>query len=493
MSDDMSAAEAFELVGEYEMSQAPRIVTNQLFHYTKADTAAVILRNHTLRLAPYSETNDLWETKPQHPHLIGPMPDDVDVSFALWNEIDRQLRMHTKIGCLTQDVVLDDDNITNRDALRGWAHLSLWAHYGEMYAGACLRFDREKLVESFLKHRRAASSAFHGAVRYLSGQNGPSVTEGISFEQVEEFGADAVALSYAATNKDALYFRKHIDWASESEYRLILLNQSTEYALVDIREAVTGVILGTEFPRERLQDIEEALELYPGAALEQLVYHGRRLYCEPFAGLPEHSYQPPIHEWSARREGSLEERLLALESVEAKAKVDRRQAASLVSDILPLLAEGASEIELELGKWSQIEARILPNDISAIPAGQRARKPGVPGETVHYQHGFQWVVDHRSRKTHTLTAAAALQVLEGKRLRLHAVVNVEHMNDGGPRLEELWRETREAELLDAAAATSGLLSELAGAARENLASFDRLRASAEAKPVGTPDDSADIE
>ncbi|MFC9699601.1 DUF2971 domain-containing protein [Streptomyces sp. NPDC056943] len=492
MSDELSAAEAFELFGEYEMSQARRIVTNQLFHYTKADTAAVILRNHTLRLAPYNETNDLWETKPQHPHLIGPMPDDVNVSFALWNEIDRQLRMHTKIGCLTQDVLLDGD-ISNCDALRGWAHLSLWAHYGEMYAGVCLRFDQDKLVESFLKHAGPVSSTFHGAVRYLSSQNSPSVTGGISFGQVEEFGADAVALSYAATNKDALYFRKHIDWASESEYRLILLNQSADFALVDIREAVTGVILGTEFPRERLQDIKEALELYPDAKLEQLVYHGRRLYCEPFNGLPEYPHQPPTHEWSARREGSLEERLLALESAEAKAKVDRQEAASLVSDILPLFTEGASEIAQEVGQWSRIEARTLPKDPSAIPMGQRARKPGVPGEAIHYQHGFQCVVDHLPHTSHTLIAAAALQVLDGKRLRLHAVVSMEHMGEGGPRLEELWRDAREADAADAAVAVTGLLSELTQAARNAWAPFEHLRAFAEPEPARTADDSLDIE
>jgi hypothetical protein len=53
-----------------------------------------------------------------------------------------------------------------------------------------------------------------------------------------------------------LYFSKAWDWQTETEYRLVIHGddvQEVEY--VDIRHALTGIFLGSQFPEERRDDV----------------------------------------------------------------------------------------------------------------------------------------------------------------------------------------------------------------------------------------------
>ncbi|WP_432590471.1 DUF2971 domain-containing protein [Streptomyces sp. HD1123-B1] len=479
-------ASAFETYSEYEVVTAPRTITSHLFHYTNTAAAVTgILPTGTLRLSPYKSTNDLWESQPHYPTLSAHHDQrDLDAGFPLWDEIDRQLRLHTKVGCLTQDVTLPS-SVFNPDALRGWAHLSLWAHYGAGHTGVCLRFDRDKLVKSFLEHAGPAAFAFHGPVRYLSSQDGPP-TRGIDVGQVAEFGADAVALAYAEANKDLLFFRKHIDWDSEAEYRLVLLNQSTEFDYVDIRSALTGVVLGSAFPQEQVQDLLEALKPYPSVTVEYLQFLNRRLLRFPFEGFVPQSRSLSTHAWPApRREGSLAERLLAMRKASTEADARRQAAEALIQEPMAQLGEGAARLVSQLGLWPGTEVDSYPQT-TAVPEHLRTRSPGVPGEVIHYERGFLCVVENLPRQSHTLTASAAIQVLDDEQLRLHALVNTEHWLPEGNRREERWRSEQEIDAADAQAAVAALLEELTAAVQRTRTAFDDARGVSPVQPEEAP-------
>lgn len=471
-------ASAFESYSEYELATAPRTVTGHLFHYTNAEAAITgILATGTLRLSPYKLTNDLWESQPHFP-MLSTHHDarEFESGFPLWDEIDRQLRLHTKVGCLTQDVSLPPD-LFNPDVLRGWAHLSLWAHYGDGHRGVCLRFDRGALIKSFLKHAGPAAMAFHGPVGYLRGQDGPP-TQGVDVGQVAEFGADAVALAYAEVNKDALFFRKHIDWDSEAEYRLILLNQSTEFDYVDIREVLTGVVIGSAFPQKSVRDLQEALRPYPNVTMEYMQYLNRRPHCFPFQGFVAEPRPTPTRDFPAsRRGGPLAERLLALRHAETEAAVGRSAAALLAQEPLAQLEEGAAKLALQLGLWPETEVGRYSR-ITAVPEGMRARMPGVPGEVIHFERGFLCVADNLPLQSHTLTAAAAIQVLDDEVLRLHAVVDIDHWLPEGNQHEELWRCEREVAVVDAVESIHLLLGELTNVVQGARTVFDQVRSPA---------------
>ncbi|WP_181924116.1 DUF2971 domain-containing protein [Streptomyces inhibens] len=479
-------ASAFETYSEYEVSTAPRTITGHLFHYTNT-TAALshILTEGRLRLSPYKSTNDLWESQPHYPMLSSHHDQkDLDAGFPLWDEIDRQLRLHTKVGCLTRDVALPPSAF-NPDALRGWPHLSLWTHYGAGHMGVCLRFDRDKLVKSFLEHAGPAASAFHGPVQYMSSQDSPA-TRGIDIGQVSEFGADAVALAYAEANKESLFFRKHIDWDSEAEYRLILLNQSTDYDYVDIRAALTGVVLGSAFPQDHVQDLLKALEPYPDVTVEYLQFLNRRLHRFPFEGFVPQPRPASTQVWPPpRREGSLAERLLALRDADAEAEARRVAAASLARVPAAVLEEGVEGLVSRLNSWPETEVRSYPHS-TAVPGSMRARRPGVPGEVIHYESGFMCVVETLPQQSHTFVAAVAIQVLDDERLRLHGVVSTEHTLSDGHKNEEVWRSQRETSAVNAEAEAAVLMGDLTRAVQDARAAFDHARGTGSTPGSGVP-------
>lgn len=205
---------------EEELRTAPKVRTDDLFHYTSSDAAILgILATRTIRLSSFHGTNDLWESKPLYPTLQGAVDFSPETKMDLWDEIDRYIRVYSKVACFTNDWDLPAE-VHDPDALRGWSHLSLWAHYGQRHAGVCLRFSRQKLLSAFRAARESAVHHFDGDVRYRTVSLGAG-PEGINLDQVAEFGADAVALRYADTHREELFFSKHIDWASESEFRLV--------------------------------------------------------------------------------------------------------------------------------------------------------------------------------------------------------------------------------------------------------------------------------
>lgn len=471
------AALAFESFREFEVLNAPRTLTGSLFHYTNDRGLSGILASGKLRLSPYQFTNDLWESQPHYPSFSSRSDADPGPGMALFEEVDRHLRLHTKVGCLTQDVTLPK-TVANPDALRGWAHLALWAHYGAGHEGVCLKFDRDRLIESFLQHAGPASLAFHGPVRYLSGQHSPAIV-GIDLEQVEEFGIDAVSLAYAEANREQLFFRKHIDWNSETEYRLVVLNQSVDYDYVDIRGALTGIVLGHAFPPEKVADLLAALEPYPGVKVEQVRFFNRGLYVLPFEGTVGRAVRPVSQvEWPAsRRRGSLGERLQALRSAEAEDGA-RTAAGSLVAEgHIKALGAGIEELARELSGWPGTEVETHPQS-TAIPPGEHKASPGVPGEVVHYQRGFMCVVENLPKYSHTLVAAVALQVLDGQRLRLHSVVTTERRLPDGNEIVERWRARQECSESEAAQTVTRMLNDLASQVRAVRPVFDQVRGSA---------------
>ncbi|MFC4056149.1 DUF2971 domain-containing protein [Actinomadura syzygii] len=59
------------------------------------------------------------------------------------------------------------DEMPSDDALRGWAHLSLWAHYGGGGTGICIEFDKRKLIERFMTTPQLRGILrFHGPIHY---------------------------------------------------------------------------------------------------------------------------------------------------------------------------------------------------------------------------------------------------------------------------------------------------------------------------------------
>jgi Protein of unknown function (DUF2971) len=451
--------------------------TDHLYHYTGPDAAiAGILMSQTLRLSPYESTNDLWESRPFSPHLSVHEDDagwieEPGADRDLWAEIDRTLRLHTKVARLTSDFALPD-YASNRNARRGWAHLALWSHYGGGHTGVCLRFDRAALIRAFAERAAPGALAFHGPVHYFGGEDTPTLN-GVDVGQIREFGVDAVARIYAENNREPLFFSKDQDWSNEEEYRLVLLDDSTLPARIDIREALTGIVLGEAFPANRLPALREVLENFPDLEIRQARHANRRLVCLS-TNLDEldRTAARGLPQMTPRRSGDLSMRTTALREAEAEATQLRAKAEEVAAVHAAVIEGVMAAIAEELGIRSAAQVTVRSRTL-AVPPGQRSRKPGVSGERVHLERGALCAIEYVPSRSRTLWTAAAVQALDGDMLRLHAVVTVEHSIPGGNDPREFWRDARTVPACEAEAELDELLGRMRSA-------FDEARADLEA-------------
>jgi hypothetical protein len=312
---------------EAEMLAATPTLTSDLYHYTTADSAILgILANKTLRMSSFLRTNDLWESRPILPPLQG-SDRLIQLSHAgfaqIAAEIDRHIRQHSKVACFTQDWSLPEQ-VRDRNARRGWAHLSMWAHYGAGHTGVCLRFDRDRLLHAFNAASAGSINQYADYVRYRHAELGVGGCA-IDFDQLEEYGADAVALQYARANWERIYFRKHSDWSSESEFRLVRTDVSLDAFDLDISSALTGVILGESFPRERIPGLLTALEGFPDVVILKTIFYSRVFLLDEWEPSLEESKGPLLPPEAtplipARRDGDLLERMRELEEIQGAAR-----------------------------------------------------------------------------------------------------------------------------------------------------------------------------
>jgi hypothetical protein len=443
-------------------------LTNDLYHYTSAAVGLdSIVSGMRLRLGLFEQTNDPREARERRPPFT--LSEGVESGGAeqLWAEADHLLRRCTKIACFTVDYELPDTSL-DYDALRGWAHPALWAHYGARHSGVCLRFSRSALEKQIQRATSKRGQLFSGAVEYQASPRMLSVMEAIDLEQVREFGMDAVVVSYIERHHRELFFQKHIDWAAEHEYRWVLIDPEPLPVHVSIRGCLTGIVLGDAFPPARY----EAARLLAARANIEL---SRMHFSNGLpVRLPGPLAQEPASGTAARRDGDLVQRARELAHAEADADAARTRAEVAMGSLIGRIEEAVAEAARGAGKRPAVVAAVH-RGINAVPPAQRRRAPGTPGPVVDYEHGLMAVVEHQPQHSFTLVVSAALQVVAGEQVHIHAVIETERWKPDGNERREVWRQTRITTLGGASSEGAAVLDALLAALTPSLHSFDELR------------------
>jgi hypothetical protein len=444
-------------------------LTNDLYHYTTADIAVYnILDQRAIRLSPYELTNDPQESRQKLPALSTSAGEDyTSQAEPVWQDADWWLRRYVKVACFTQDYELPE-NALDTDAFRGWAHPSLWAHYGGRHCGVCLRFDRAKLVEQFRSELCARGQCFHGPVEYPTQRASVLPGEPLDVDQVYEFGTDAVVSRYIEKHYRTLFFTKHHDWANEQEYRLILNEPSTLPAYVKIDNCLTGVVLGDLFPPSMLEAVRRALSRIPGTELSQLRYHNGKMARFPSETISEKNGI------RARRAGPLADRLQELRALELKQDQAKARGAELAAGVVNDLVRSISEVEAACAAWENVETAVYARP-RAIPPRQRAKRAGVPGDIVEYESGSMCVVENLPKYSRTLVIALAIQLLQAGTVRLHGLIALETWLAGGNQISELWRTSEECSMDDTTAHTAALIKGMNAQLQTAKSKFDAVR------------------
>lgn len=220
-----------------------------LYHYTSAESLAKILDSSTLRFGPYGSTNDPRESKAWLPSFS--VPDGREVSndefFGLLDQADVRLRGSVHLGCFTLDRQPSGLGIGHH--WRGFGRARMWDQYASKHQGACLVFDFKRLTDAvqFALGETSGLSLRRGPVNYIDEDLSLS-TLNFSLSDLDAQGIDSVCENYLALNWRDLLLTKNSDWATENEYRYLVLGAHDSAIFVPIENALVALVLGDAFP-----------------------------------------------------------------------------------------------------------------------------------------------------------------------------------------------------------------------------------------------------
>lgn len=445
-------------------------LTDDLYHYTAAGVALdAIVALMQLRLGLVEATNDPRESRPRYPPIQGAASLANDEPSEIWDEADRLVRRQARVACFTLDYELPDTAIAS-SSLRGYAHPALWAHYAAGHAGVALRFSRTALERRIGEALDGQGAVFHGAVDYVLDSFAPGA-EPLDMAQVDEFGLDAVVARYAERHHRLLFFRKHMDWAYENEYRWVHLTGDARPTYIDVGGCLTGIVLGDAFPDARVDAVLRLADHLGGLEVRQVRFHNGSLILVPLSPAPQRAARPH------GRSGSLAERTSALALAEREAASAHARAELFAQPLVAQLDAGLTRVAEVAGGRIGVDVA-LHRSLDAIAPSERGRAAGVNPGGAQYERGTACVVENRPGATCTFVAAAALQVRCDAWVAIHARISVEQWRPTGNVTEELWGARREASLdPDAAGQALGeVLEALLGHCAGALDTFDERRA-----------------
>ena len=184
---------------------------NLLFHYTRFESCLKILFTKKLLFGDFSRMNDISESFREV--FNGYSEDELQKYKSLSFTYDKRGKRAFEID-------------------------SLWGYYAEKGNGACLVFDKNKIVKEFNRfkffHRR-------GEINYRK-----------DFTNALFLNSDtkrAVVQEIEDRYKD-IFFTKSQDWAKENEYRFLIKSEDYVLSSLNIKNALVSVIICLPLERE---------------------------------------------------------------------------------------------------------------------------------------------------------------------------------------------------------------------------------------------------
>lgn len=239
-------------------------VGRYLFHYTTAETfLAHILPTLQLRMSPFDIVNDPREA--QNRYFV--LADDEGNGLEGWNfpllqiEFDQIVRGEAKVLCFTRDDPdIDAAQFHLRVYRRGWAHSRMWDQYAGHHTGVCLAFSVDTLGGDIAEAVGARGDLISRWVNY---EDEPPTADLIAAREIRTsvLRADGPGVTFRRQRDQHVgvwYFYKSTDWASEYEFRWVLLSARPErFEHVPIGHSLAGVIFGPDYPLDSVPMVRQ--------------------------------------------------------------------------------------------------------------------------------------------------------------------------------------------------------------------------------------------
>lgn len=235
---------------------AEKVITNPfsdtsdyIYHYTTIDSLIkYILPQKRLRFSRLDSTNDPEEKRWHIPQCCNDtgMDEDVFIKKAERNAyISVLIALHSRILCFSQDNN-GHNQFSGLYMGKGFARPRMWAQYSQNHTGACLVFNKQKVVNWFNKKYKDAIH-FSGNIHYEPIIQLISEMPYAQTLLASELSMSNEAIAADRINKyhDIYFFSKHMDWAEENEFRLMVKPQKDTDIFLDIDGLLECIILGT--------------------------------------------------------------------------------------------------------------------------------------------------------------------------------------------------------------------------------------------------------
>ena len=220
-------------------------------HYTSREAfLSHILPSLQLRMSRFRNVNDPRESREWFCTLM--VPDELMADT--WDAVDTSRRFtdhmksNAKLLCVTQDDPALNAGRSNHMYGRAYAHPSMWDRYGGHHGGVCLMLDVGELHRSVELATTGRGELYFGPVAYADQPPTESAAYTLWATALNAYGETSVFAQHQRDHREALYFSKSSDWASESEYRWVLLDGSADDVYVDLSTSLRGVVFGDDFP-----------------------------------------------------------------------------------------------------------------------------------------------------------------------------------------------------------------------------------------------------
>jgi hypothetical protein len=206
-----------------------------------------------------------------------------DHEWRAWlANIDRELRQRVKIACFTEDRLPDPGLAELQQFHRGYSRARMWEQYADGHAGGCLIFDKRGLIDRATRSLSAFGAVHHGQVTYADVPIGDQ--QGMlhfTASAMRNRGASAVGARFIDEHWKNLYLTKNLDWASEIEYRILLVEDEIAGTWREFAygESLLGVVLGEGFD-------SRILDRVAGLAATHEIDRGRLARCSWLGGRP---------------------------------------------------------------------------------------------------------------------------------------------------------------------------------------------------------------
>jgi len=240
-----------------------------LFHYTKLSVAIEsILPTKKFKLSLLKNTNDPRENKFKIFSIFcnGLPPDSADSILKEAHPIINRILLESRVLCFCSNkkptLILNDGNtvVDEHNCLEGWNKSRMWSQYGENHCGICLVFSKDGLEKELETKRHEIVDYKSGYVQYF--QKGRISWQAINLNgnRFVKDGAENYLIGHVIENSEEFFYRKHIDYRDEAEYRAVVFDPNGKLEYLDIGSSIKGVIAGDGTPKVYFRLINQLSE-----------------------------------------------------------------------------------------------------------------------------------------------------------------------------------------------------------------------------------------